>query len=37
MTNDPMPLRRARKGVQNMLDRLRARLAAKKQPKRHEA
>src|SRR5262249_39423506 len=37
MTNDPMPLRHARKGVQNVLDRSPARLAPKKQRTRHEA
>lgn len=37
MMNDPMPLRNARKGVQNVLDRLRARLATKKRRTRHEA
>src|SRR5262249_53212321 len=37
MTNDPMPLRHARKGVQNVLDRLPARWATKKQRTRHEA
>lgn len=37
LTNDPMPLQQARKGVQNMLDRLSAGLAAKKKTRtRHE-
>ena len=32
LTNGPMPLQQARKGVQNMLDRLSAGRAAKKKP-----